>query len=105
MADSRVECVSDPRYSTQRWKNRRREQLSFNPLCAYCAARGIVMPATVADHVIPHRGDDDLFWYGELQSLCATCHSSHKQAQEKSGVLRGCDAQGAPLDRTHPWFN
>jgi hypothetical protein len=39
----------------------------------------------VADHVVPHRGDPDLFWQGALQSLCATCHSLRKQSQEKGG--------------------
>lgn len=59
--------------------------------------------ATVADHVEPHRGDPEKFWNGELQSLCDTCHNSVKQAQEKSGVLRGGDINGLPLDPNHHW--
>ena len=50
-----------------------------------CLADGIVKPARVADHVVPHRGDQDLFWTGELQSLCFTHHNGDKQALEKSG--------------------
>lgn len=58
-----------------------------------CADRGVVTAATVVDHVIPHRGDKDLFFASNnLQSLCEHCHNSHKQRQEKSGVLAGCDA-------------
>lgn len=43
------------------------------------------MAATVADHVVPHRGDVAAFWAGELQSLCTPCHSQAKQAEERSG--------------------
>lgn len=68
-----------------------------------CEALGRVTSATTVDHVIPHRGDETLFWEGELQSLCSTCHSSHKQAQERGSGLRGCDATGRPLDPMHPW--
>jgi hypothetical protein len=53
----------------------------------------------VADHVIPHGGDPDPFWLGELQSLCATYHFRFKQSQESGGTknLMGCDANGDPL--------
>jgi hypothetical protein len=53
--------------------------------------------------VDPHRGDPVKFWKGELQSLCETCHNAVKQAQEKTGVLRGCDTDGIPLDPGHHW--
>lgn len=68
-----------------------------------CKAIGRVTPANTVDHVVPHRGDVTLFWDGELQSLCSTCHSAHKQAQERGAGLRGCDARGQPLDPEHPW--
>jgi 5-methylcytosine-specific restriction protein A len=48
-----------------------------------CLAEGRATAATVADHLVPYRGDPELFWGGELQSLCATCHSLRKQSQEK----------------------
>jgi hypothetical protein len=60
-------------------------QPAAEPLCATCLPEGRITPATDADHVIPHRGDQDLFWQGELQSLCAACHSLRKQSQEKGG--------------------
>jgi 5-methylcytosine-specific restriction protein A len=32
-------------------------------------------PASILDHVVPHRGDPVLFWSeSNWQSLCATCH-------------------------------
>jgi len=37
----------------------------------------------LVDHVIPHRGDAGLFWFGELQSLCKHCHDSKKQRAER----------------------
>lgn len=69
------------------------------PLCRFCAAHGRVTAATVADHIEPHRGDIAKFWRGELQSLCAHCHNSTKQAMEKSGRIKGCDTDGNPAGR------
>lgn len=88
-------------YSTTRWKARRRAQLQAEPLCRMCRAAGRITPATVADHVKPHRGDPDLFWNGELQSLCDAkpwrCHSSIKQRQETGTLPPGVDQDGWPL--------
>lgn len=58
-----------------RWRKRRLSFLRENPLCAECERRGKVEAATVVDHVVPHRGDKELFddednW----QSLCKRCH-------------------------------
>lgn len=39
-----------------RWQKARLRFLRSNPLCAMCAKRGITKPATVVDHVIPHKG-------------------------------------------------
>lgn len=85
-----------------RWQRRRAQQLRDEPLCRFCAALGHVVAATIADHVVPHRGDPELF-EGELQSLCKRCHDSTKQQLEVSGTFRGCDVNGLPLDSSHPW--
>lgn len=50
-------------------------------------SRGLVTPATEADHVTPHRGDSDLFWRGELASLCKPCHSV-KTAREQGKATK-----------------
>ncbi|MFN6976562.1 MAG: HNH endonuclease [Gemmobacter sp.] len=43
-------------------------------------------PEMVADHVVPHRGNEALFWAEtNLQCLCRTCHDSAKQRQERGG--------------------
>jgi len=69
-------------YATARWKETRSLQLAMHPLCGFCKAKGRITRATVADHIIPHRGDHDLFFHGELQSLCDKCHSQDKQRIE-----------------------
>jgi hypothetical protein len=61
-----------------------------------CLAQEIYTAATVADHVQPHRGDRNKFWFGELQSLCAGCHSGDKKRLEDGLPLRGSDADGWP---------
>jgi 5-methylcytosine-specific restriction endonuclease McrA len=89
-------------YDRKRWNRIRRHQLRIEPLCRFCLERGIVTPATVADHIEPHRGDVNSFFLGKLQSLCATCHGGRKQEIEKKGFFRGCDFTGMPLDPNHP---
>ncbi|OPY74936.1 MAG: HNH endonuclease [Syntrophorhabdus sp. PtaU1.Bin153] len=95
--------MSHPWYHTSRWRKRRARQIVEHPLCAMCEQQGRVTAATIADHVVPHRGDAEKFWNGELQSLCATCHSARKQMQEKHGYSQGCDVDGNPTDDQHPW--
>lgn len=72
-------CYRDPLvvalYNSSRWKGMRRLQLIAFPWCAACLTVSIYAAATTADHVVPHRGDPELFYNGELQSLCFSCHS------------------------------
>lgn len=89
-------------YDTAAWKKRRALHLADQPLCAYCEAAGLTQPADVADHIIPHRGDHDLFYRGELQSLCHQHHNSTKQREEKGGWDSATDLDGYPLDPSHP---
>lgn len=91
--------MSDPMYRTRRWKARRLEQLRREPLCAYCLPR--TTAATVADHVIAHRGDAQAFWHGKLQSLCDSCHSRRKQREEARGFSDQLDESGWPVDGRH----
>ena len=70
-------------YATSRWRAMRNAFLKANPFCVSCGAA-----ATVADHVIPHRGDEALFFdTGNLQALCARCHS-RKTLAENAGFNR-----------------
>lgn len=78
-------------YTHRRWRKRRADQLAREPLCCYCQRKGITRLATVADHIEPHRGDEQAFWQGALQSLCQWCHSAEKQREEQ-----GSNPSGGP---------
>lgn len=88
-----------------RWQKARAGWLRSHPLCRMCEARGRVTPATVVDHITPHRGDMALFWdRGNWQSLCAPCHDIDKARMERgSAPSAACDSAGMPLDPRHHW--
>lgn len=74
-------------YKSRQWLALRAAQLYAAPLCRYCAERGEVVAASVADHVVPHRGDAGLFFdAANLQSLCKPCHDRVKQSEERRAV-------------------
>lgn len=67
-----------------KWQQARAQFLREHPLCVMCRADGQVTAATVVDHIVPHRGDQSLFWRrSNWQSLCATHHSRDKQREEQ----------------------
>lgn len=91
-------------YSTKEWKALRLHRLQIEPLCRYCRQAGRYTKATVVDHIKEHKGDEALFFDpNNLQSLCKQCHDGVKQKQEISGIARGNDETGAPLDKNHWW--
>ena len=85
------------------WAKRRAVQLAQEPLCKMCLDDGALTPATVADHITPHRGDARLF-YGPLQSLCKRHHDSHKRQSEVRGFGSHVGSDGFPSDPAHPWY-
>lgn len=89
-----------------KWQRRRRVFLLNHPLCRFCEEQGRVNPATVVDHIEPHRGNADLFWdEGNWQGLCKHHHDSAKQRQEKRGYSPAVGVDGWPLDDQHPVNN
>ncbi|WP_132805430.1 HNH endonuclease signature motif containing protein [Tepidamorphus gemmatus] len=61
-----------------------RERAAFLAAHPTCQRDGCTAPATVVDHITPHRGDMRLFWRrSNWQALCAPCHSRWKQARER----------------------
>lgn len=75
-----------------RWRKVRLSWLKREPLCCLCKAKGVIILATVVDHVQPHRGDYQLMWdEGNYQSLCKRCHDT-KTANEDGGFGRGSKA-------------
>jgi 5-methylcytosine-specific restriction protein A len=77
-----------------RWQQARAAFLAANPLCRECEKEGRVTEATVVDHIIPHKGDETLFWdeAGNWQSLCVQ-HHNEKTAKE--------GAFGRPMEPNH----
>jgi len=63
-------------YNLKIWKVARRNQLTSEPLCRECKKEGVDQPAREVDHIIPHKGNWELFIDSDnLQSLCSTHHS------------------------------
>jgi 5-methylcytosine-specific restriction protein A len=78
-----------------RWTKARKLFLDDNPLCNFCNHIGRIEAATVVDHIIPHKGDYDLFWnVNNWQALCTTCHASVKQRQENGLDIRPVGLDG-----------
>lgn len=71
-------CEAHPRrrtYNRRAWRRLARRFLVLHPWCAECERRKRLTLATEVDHVLPHRGDDGLFWdEANWQGLCASCH-------------------------------
>lgn len=73
--DNRRKSSRDRGY-TWDWEKERKAFLKANPYCVECARRGVVTLATVVDHIIPHRGNMELFWdMSNLQPLCEHDHN------------------------------
>ena len=65
------------------WRKARAEFLARHRFCVECGA-----PATVVDHIVPHRGDPIIFWdRSRWQPMCATCHG-RKTARFDGGFGR-----------------
>lgn len=59
-----------------RWRSARLLFLNDSPLCKDCLSKNITTGADVVDHIIPHRGNQQLFWdQANWQSLCSPCHA------------------------------
>lgn len=102
-----------------------RERLAFltqpeNQFCVKCQARGLLNPGTmrmdgtaetnprrfglVVDHIVPHRGDQHLFWSkSNWQPLCHDDHDIVKQREEHGHEAQGNDITGRPTSPDHPW--
>jgi len=80
---------SHERGYSSRWQRARKLFLQKNPLCALCEIKGKLTPATVVDHITPHRGDDDLFWDdNNWQPLCKKCHDIKTGSRDRHTSYR-----------------
>src|SRR5574344_730145 len=74
--DERRRGTSTERGYNYRWSLFRVVYLKQHPLCVECQKGGRLTPATEIDHIIPHRGDQQLLWdESNMQSLCHRHHS------------------------------
>lgn len=70
-------------YGQAFWRKMRTIQLSRQPLCMSCLARGKVVQAEHVDHVFPHRQDSARFKNNIYQSLCPACHTLKTQMENR----------------------
>ncbi|EMD5191759.1 HNH endonuclease [Pseudomonas aeruginosa] len=86
------------------WKRLRADVLADEPLCRWCAARGLVVPATDVDHIEDSRDDfTDDNSRENLAPMCHECHSLKTARSMGKSVSLGCDVSGLPVDPVHPW--
>ena len=97
-----------------RWQQARLVYLRAHPLCTCheCVAGKRLRLANVVDHIVPHRGDTNLFWdEANWQAMNKRCHDI-KTAGEDGGFGNSkgkgspgpaCGADGIPTSRRHHW--
>lgn len=67
-----------------KWQRERRKFLESNPFCVKCYEEGHITMATVVDHIVPHRGDQKLFWdRGNWQPLCEHHHNVKTMTEDR----------------------
>jgi 5-methylcytosine-specific restriction protein A len=93
------------RYKGRDLQRERARLFREQPLCAECAKSGRVTVATIRDHIIPlAEGGQDV--PENTQGLCVECHQRKTLAESAKGrgaTLKGCDADGVPIDNGHHW--
>lgn len=102
-------------YDTPAWKAVRRLALirdGYRCTVCGCCVRG--KGQARVDHIqsISERPDLDLV-LSNLRTLCSTCdnqahrekRSNDKTKRNARFVIKGCDSNGNPLDKGHPWLN
>ena len=102
--DNMARRETDSAYQTPMWKTTRMAQLSKQPLCQGCLARGVISAASHVDHLFAwkHLGGQ-AFSRNIWQSLCPNCHSQ-KTALEKQGVYRHYAQDGVKDYSKHDYF-
>lgn len=87
----------------RRWRKERGQFLVLNRFCKFCRDEGKRTHATVVDHIIPHRGDEQIFWdKSNWQPLCKQHHDGDKAVIEARGYSDRIGVDGWPVDPVHP---
>ena len=72
----------------RRWRKLRARHIASEPLCRECRRLGRVRAGEVVDHIRPHDGREALLYDEKnLQTLCKTCHDSHKRRVESGASI------------------
>lgn len=97
----------DARYHTAAWRRLRAARLRLDKYT--CTVPGCSERATHVDHIVsPRNGGADSL--ANTRSLCASHDAQVKEdtaGKRRSGgkmTVRGCDAQGDPLDPGSAWW-
>lgn len=114
----RRSAVSQQRYDEQRgsstargydsrWRKARVYYLQKHPLCRPCQAKGQLTVATIVDHIIPHKGDRQLFWdsANNWQPICKPCHDlkTWKEARQAMSTSTRTVVCGPPGSGKTTW--
>lgn len=78
-------------YGTARWQRRAKLQLTLEPLCAICARKGMVVAAEVADHIVPHKGNESEFCSARC-NRCASLATTASSSKRSAAVLHAKSA-------------
>jgi 5-methylcytosine-specific restriction enzyme A len=85
---------------TTKWDKARATWFRRSPLCVCCEANGVVHQASVLDHVIPHKGDQSLFWNtANWQGLCEWCDKNIKRSIENKWLIGAVPEAELSLNR------
>ena len=70
-------------YNTSQWRRASKAFLAENPLCVECKKEGKTTPSRVTDHIIPHQGNEQLFWdSSNYQALCFDHHRKKTNSEQ-----------------------
>ena len=65
------------------WEKLSKVFLATHPFCVSCYKKGILTKSTETDHIIPHKGNIELFYdVRNLQALCKSCHSKKTNSED-----------------------
>ena len=70
-----------------KWRRLSKAYLRKHPMCVRCMQQGRYVPATVVDHIQPHRNNPALMWdESNWQALCKPCHDKKTWTEDKNPV-------------------
>lgn len=71
----------------RRWRNARGLYLASNPLCVMCKLEDKTRAATVVGHVVPHRGNEELFWDMGVNIAAAMFYKTYAISSHVYGLI------------------